>query len=172
MVTRHASKVPSAERLASILWFAAALAGCASEEGGTFGSGGSSYDYGSDDTATSGGDDTGSESNPDAPVITAMRAGFEDYPNIGFLLEIGISYTDANDDVDGGQLILGFEDEASGDGSEFTTDIGGEFAYIDSSGEIILAVDGVDSGLDYTVTAVIRDVAGNSSGASSASTAD
>ena len=156
MVTRHASKVPSAERLASILWFAAALAGCASEEGGTFGSGGSSYDYGSDDTATSGGDDT----------------GFEDYPNIGFLLEIGISYTDANDDVDGGQLILGFEDEASGDGSEFTTDIGGEFAYIDSSGEIILAVDGVDSGLDYTVTAVIRDVAGNSSGASSASTAD
>ncbi len=161
--------------LVGLVALVAGLSACSSDDGSSFGSGGNGFDgfTDSDDTGSSGDDTGGSvEENPDAPVITEMRAGFEDYPNIGMVLEVGIKYTDANDDVDGGQLILGIQEGDSQESDEVITDIGGEHAYIDSSGEIILASADFDTGLDYTITAIIQDVAGNASQTSSASTSE
>ena len=84
------------------------LAACSGTgEGGFFGSSGR-YDQPTwGDTATDTGSDTGGDTgsstgDPGAPVLSNLEVTWEDYPNIGIVLQVIAEFTDEGDDFSGG----------------------------------------------------------------------
>lgn len=162
---------PGAVLLGAGALLLALASGCAPEEDATFGVGGNPYDVedDSDDTGE-GGDDTGEVENPDAPVITAFTAEIADYGQTGLVLLLTISFSDANDDVDGGKVNVSVLVEGQEDPIESSLDIGGEFAWIDNEGDITIAFDDIDTTATYEVTVSVQDAAGNVSAEATDST--
>ncbi|MEY3209876.1 MAG: hypothetical protein RIT28_357 [Pseudomonadota bacterium] len=111
-------------------------------------------------------DDTGPAcGEPGAPVITESRAAFADYPNIGDVIELGLTFCDEEADVPGGQvkLSVGIVDGTPSDlVDKFDQDGQGEACYIQED-EVICAISGVDTGESYSLTARIEDAQGNES---------
>ena len=147
----------------------ALLVGCNSEDpffnrGGIYNEVNDSFliDSGGGDSS----DDTGPAcGEPGAPVITESRAAFADYPNIGDVIELGLTFCDEEDDVSGGQVTLSVG-VVDGTPSElvdkFDQDGQGEACYIQDD-EVICAISGVDTGESYSLTARIEDAQGNKS---------
>lgn len=99
----------------------------------------------------------------ESPQINSVRAAFEDYPNIGTVIEVGIVYYDPQDDVEDGvvTVVLTNEDEIE---EEIELDIDGSNAWIDSDdGEVVFAVSGADDDMVYAVQVTLADSSGNSS---------
>jgi len=133
--------------------------GCSSLQDNGFGGGGSRYTPDSDTGATA--DDTGT--NEDAPVITAIRAEFTDYPSYGIVLELGMFIEDPQDDLDGGMVIVAV---SNGDTQyDYEEPIGGENVSIQDDGEYLLVSADPDSTLDWTLVVRVQDVEGNASDA-------
>jgi hypothetical protein len=111
-------------------------------------------------------DDTGPAcGEPGAPAITDHRAAFADYPNIGDVIELGLTFCDEEADVPGGQvkLSVGVADGAPSDlVDKFDQDGQGEACYIQDE-EVICAISGVDTAESYSLTALIEDAQGNAS---------
>lgn len=147
----------------------ALLVGCNSEDpffnrGGSYNEVNDSFliDSGGGDSS----DDTGPAcGEPGAPVITESRAAFADYPNIGDVIELGLTFCDEEDDVSGGQVTLSVG-VVDGTPSElvdkFDQDGQGEACYIQDE-EVICAISGVDTAESYSLTASIVDAQGNES---------
>lgn len=147
----------------------ALLVGCNSEDpffnrGGSYNEVNDSFliDSGGGDSS----DDTGPAcGEPGAPVITESRAAFADYPNIGDVIELGLTFCDEEADVAGGQvkLSVGVVDGTPSDlVDKFDQDGQGEACYIQDD-EVICAISGVDTGESYSLTARIEDAQGNKS---------
>ena len=147
----------------------ALLVGCNSEDpffnrGGSYNEVNDSFliDSGGGDSS----DDTGPAcGEPGAPVITESRAAFADYPNIGDVIELGLTFCDEEADVAGGQvkLSVGVVDGTPSDLVEkFDQDGQGEACYIQDD-EVICAISGVDTAESYSLTARIEDAQGNES---------
>ena len=147
----------------------ALLVGCNSEDpffnrGGSYNEVNDSFliDSGGGDSS----DDTGPAcGEPGAPVITESRAAFADYPNIGDVIELGLTFCDEEDDVSGGQVTLSVG-VVDGTPSElvdkFDQDGQGEACYIQDE-EVICSISGVDTAESYSLTASIVDAQGNES---------
>ncbi|MCK6514300.1 hypothetical protein L6R46_04490 [Myxococcota bacterium] len=147
----------------------ALLVGCTNEDpffnrGGSYNEVNDSFliDSGGGDSS----DDTGPAcGEPGAPVITESRAAFADYPNIGDVIELGLTFCDEEDDVSGGQVTLSVG-VVDGTPSElvdkFDQDGQGEACYIQDE-EVICAISGVDTAESYSLTASIVDAQGNES---------
>ena len=147
----------------------ALLVGCTNEDpffnrGGSYNEVNDSFliDSGGGDSS----DDTGPAcGEPGAPVITESRAAFADYPNIGDVIELGLTFCDEEDDVSGGQVTLSVG-VVDGTPSElvdkFDQDGQGEACYIQDE-EVICAISGVDTAESYSLTASIVDAHGNES---------
>ncbi|MBK7760930.1 MAG: hypothetical protein IPO67_04135 [Deltaproteobacteria bacterium] len=147
----------------------ALLVGCNSEDpffnrGGSYNEVNDSFliDSGGGDSS----DDTGPAcGEPGAPVITESRAAFADYPNIGDVIELGLTFCDEEADVAGGQvkLSVGVVDGTPSDlVDKFDQDGQGEACYIQDD-EVICAISGVDTAESYSLTARIEDAQGNES---------
>ena len=147
----------------------ALLVGCNSEDpffnrGGSYNEVNDSFliDSGGGDSS----DDTGPAcGEPGAPVITESRAAFADYPNIGDVIELGLTFCDEEADVAGGQvkLSVGVVDGTPSDlVDKFDQDGQGEACYIQDD-EVICAISGVDTAESYSLTARIEDAQGNKS---------
>lgn len=163
---------PARVLLAAGALLLALASGCAVQDDATFGVGGNPYDVGGDDDDTGGGDDTGEVDNPDAPVITAFSAEITDYGQTGLVLLLVISFSDANDDVDGGKLNVSVLEEGREEPVSNSVDIGGDYAWIDSDGDINMAFEDIDTSATYSVTVSVEDQAGNVSAEATDSTAD
>lgn len=135
-----------------------ATTGCAPDTSApNFGHGGSNPQNGQDGGGGS-----------DAPTITSLTVVFDDYPNIGKVLEVEIAYTDPQDDVDGGEVDATVSSDA-GDSQDLTLPIDGSSAWIDDqSGDVIFALEGVDTSTTYHVSLRLCDAAGNCSAESEA----
>jgi hypothetical protein len=147
----------------------ALLVGCNSEDpffnrGGSYNEVNDSFliDSGGGDSS----DDTGPAcGEPGAPVITESRAAFADYPNIGDVIELGLTFCDEEADVAGGQvkLSVGVVDGTPSDlVDKFDQDGQGEACYIQDD-EVICAISGIDTAESYSLTARIEDAQGNES---------
>ena len=147
----------------------ALLVGCTNEDpffnrGGSYNEVNDSFliDSGGGDSS----DDTGPAcGEPGAPVITESRAAFADYPNIGDVIELGLTFCDEEADVAGGQvkLSVGVVDGTPSDlVDKFDQDGQGEACYIQDD-EVICAISGVDTAESYSLTARIEDAQGNES---------
>lgn len=144
------------------------LVGCKGED--PFFNRGGSYNEVNDsfviDSGGGGGDDTGPAcGEPGAPVITDHRAAFADYPNIGDVIELGLSFCDEEGDVPGGEvkLSVGVVDGTPSElVDKFDQDGQGEACYIEDD-EVICAISGIDTAESYSLTARIEDAQGNSS---------
>lgn len=113
-----------------------------------------------------GDDDTGPGcGEPGAPAITDHRAAFADYPNIGDVIELGLTFCDEEGDLPGGQvrLSVGLVDATPSElVDKFDQDGQGEACYIEED-EVICAISGVDTAESYSVTASVEDAQGNAS---------
>ena len=147
----------------------ALLVGCNSEDpffnrGGSYNEVNDSFliDSGGGDSS----DDTGPAcGEPGAPVITESRAAFADYPNIGDVIELGLTFCDEEADVAGGQvkLSVGVVDGTPSDlVDKFDQDGQGEACHIQDD-EVICAISGVDTAESYSLTARIENAQGNQS---------
>lgn len=118
-----------------------------------------------DDTSSSGDDTSVGEG---APVLTDILGTFEDYPNIGDVVEVVITYEDNEGDVDGGVVHLDMESVDTGATASFDVDIDGELARAeinpdDDSTVVIVAVQVPSTRDSYLVTVTIEDAGGNES---------
>jgi hypothetical protein len=149
----------------------ALIVGCNSEDP-FFNRGGSYNEVNDSFLIDSGGGDSSGDTEttpgcdePGAPAITDHRAAFADYPNIGDVIELGLTFCDEEADVPGGQvkLSVGVVDGTPSDlVDKFDQDGQGEACYIQED-EVICAISGVDTGESYSLTASIEDAQGNAS---------
>jgi hypothetical protein len=120
--------------------------------------GGSSDDGGDDGEAEDGGDDG---SMGQAPEITDLRAVLDEYPGVGWVIEIRAAYTDADGDLDGGMLYLRVTEDG-----ELAVDqevpIDGTSAYVEEE-EVFMALSEVSRESVYVVEVTLIDLAGNHS---------
>lgn len=158
----------------SLVAVAAVAAGCKGVDVPTFKGGGADGTFeitqGFDtDTA---GDSGTTVVDEDAPVIEDVSVAFEDYPGVGDVIEMQITWSDAQDDMEGGRVFYNVTGDQY-DNEPFTLDVvldsdvsgAANEAYIDSdTGKIILALAGVDTTQTYTFTEIlIQDALNNDS---------
>lgn len=107
------------------------------------------------------GDSGGDTAITEVPRISAIRADFADYPNIGDVIEVGLVILDADEDIEGGVIELTVENTTWGTvNTELEVD--GSNAYLDD-GEVIFAIANVSTDESYALKVVFNDVAGNRS---------
>lgn len=142
-------------------FFALSLGACSSgSEDPLFGGGGIN-----ETTPWEGTTDTGMTGTTDvdtsvAPEITNLEAGFEEFPNMGEVAKVTITYTDPQDDVSGGMVWAEFTD-SSDEAAEITADIDDTSAWLDE-GAVIFAVQDLPTGV-YVLRVRLYDVEGNGS---------
>ena len=96
----------------------------------------------------------------DAPQITSVSGFFTTYQGVGDIVEIHISYVDAQDDLLDGILYLSYS--TSGESNSYQIPIDGAQALLDD-GEVIVLFTDVNTSLEYVFTVQLEDVAGNQS---------
>jgi hypothetical protein len=154
-----------------LLLISAALStGCRYGEVLAFGGGGKA-------SLPSSGTDTGSSgSNPDtgpidtaepldggAPSILIIQTSIEDYPDISWVVELTITYTDPEGDVDGGSVEMFTEIEGQ-EPMEISIPIDGSQAINDSEdGSVFLAIAVNDGNVSGNIGVVLVDAAGQQS---------
>lgn len=139
---------------------AMAMVACTSGDSG-LNTGGSSNDpdVWGDDTAPSG-DDPGDDG--DAPTIRELVVFFDNYPNIGDVLEIQAVFEDAQDDVDGGTLDFTIVPASTGEGVDQQAEINGSDARVED-GAVMVTLQDIEVNDSYEVRAVLTDASGNRS---------
>jgi hypothetical protein len=96
-----------------------------------------------------------------APEITDLRAVFDEYPGVGWVIDIRAAFTDPDGDLDGGILYLRVTEDG-----EVAVDqevpIDGTSAYIEGE-EVFMALSEVSRESSYVVEVTLIDLAGNHS---------
>lgn len=144
------------------------LSGCASPEDTTFGGGGAGLDG---DGGGDGGDSGGGVDDGVSPEITAVTAEFYSPPNYDTVIQVYIYWSDAQADIDGGKVVYDIQG-SDGEALSGTLDITGTEARLDDDIDgdpVYFWVSGIDTSLTYEVEVTLKDSAGHSSQAASAS---
>ena len=159
------------QRWALITGVAAALGGCrygqtaAFATGGTPNSddddGGGGGGGGDGDGGPSGDDTAAPSTGGDPPVLHNVDAQFDEYPNIGWVVEIVASYTDADGDVDGGKIYMLAEVDDQPPDEKWVT-IDGVEAFVDpDAGTVFYAVEVAGDDVNVFLTIALKDLANN-----------
>ncbi len=132
-------------------------------------------DWSSSDTADTAGDtgDTAGGGDAGAPVLTDIDLTWEEYPNIGNVLQFVAKYTDEGDDIVGGMCFIDVYngDEAAGSFElEVSDDPDGEGVCVAVSGSLIFAIEDLDDGKSGGVSVEVMDGSRNVSATYEAST--
>jgi hypothetical protein len=158
-----------------MIWLLAALAlsGCRYGEKMLMAGGGTpvSEDTGSDSVTPNGGDtggpiddDTGPSGNSGVPPsVLDVDVSVEEYPDIGWVIEVTLTYADPDQDVEGGLVVL---DVALDDvePAQLQIPIDGSQAIHDAEdGTVFLAVQIPDSNASGNMTVFLQDANGNRS---------
>ncbi len=141
--------------------------GCRYGEVLAFGGGGKSLeaDTGSDGTADGDDtgmpvDDTGGVPGGSPPSILNVSTSIEDYPDISWVAELTVTFTDPDGDVDGGSVEILAELDGQ-DPLELSVAIDGSQAIYDSDeGTIFLAMSVNDGDVSGYLTLVLEDASG------------
>ena len=141
----------------------AATIGCAEPRLDPYGTGGN----GGGDTGSTSSGDGGTSDDDDCPspnpCILGLAGAFLEDTTAGDVIELQVSFTDAEGDVDGGALVYAMtEDETST--QSFETTIDGTSAWIVGT-NIVTRVGPVKTASSYEIQIVVQDVAGNQSDA-------
>jgi len=106
--------------------------------------------------------DTSADTDTD-PVLLDVRTSIEDYPDIGWVMEVTLTYTDPNQDVDGGLVMLDATlDEAAPE--QFQIPIDGSQAIHDADdGTVFLAIQVSDAATSGTLSVTLVDANGHHS---------
>ena len=94
----------------------------------------------------------------EAPYILSAMGNFEDYPNIGKVIEITIDYLDAQNDVDDGFVHLQYSSSRASGNESFNID-GHEV--VESDGVVTMAFRNVNQNIPYTFKVTLEDVEGH-----------
>ena len=145
------------------------LTACTTNDGDRFHGGSGSYDApkwgdtGGGDTSDSTGDTAthDPEGDPGAPVFSNVNAEWSDYPNLGVALEVTATYTDDDDDIEGGACYI---DITSGsDNANFDTTVGSgdDDGCKAVAGTFIFAILELDDSKKTLVEFQVKDSSGN-----------
>lgn len=151
--------------MTATILLAGLLFACEAEPERPFG-GGVEGDGGGEDSGDGGdGGDGGTVDDGMSPTITSVEADFYTPPNFDTVLQVYIYWSDPQEDVKGGSVVYTItgSDGASDDGS---LPIGGNEARMDNTIEgspIFFWVAGVDTGAQYDVDVMLKDMSGNDS---------
>ncbi|GDX82010.1 hypothetical protein LBMAG42_38210 [Deltaproteobacteria bacterium] len=153
------------------------LAACSGVDDEGFFSSSGRYDQPSwGDTATDTGSDTGdtaSGGDDGAPVFTSLVVSWEDYPNIGTVLQVLGEFTDDGDDFAGGTCYVDVYNPEYVDSFELdaSTETGANVCLITGS-TLTIAFEGLDETAVGSVLLAVQDSSQNVSAEIEASTAD
>jgi hypothetical protein len=120
------------------------------------------------DTDTDADTDTG-ESDTDAdtspPTILDVSVSVEDYPGTttGWAMELSLTYTDPDNDIDGGEVVVDLVLEGSEPQSLSVPIDGAQAVHREEDGTVFMAVEVPDSSVQGTVIVVLQDANGNRS---------
>jgi hypothetical protein len=150
-----------------LLLIAAALSsGCRYGEILAFGGGGKPLATDTDGGSSTGDDtgtptnDTGEPSWGTAPSILNLQTSLEEYPDISWVVELTVTYTDPDDDVDGGKVELTALLDGQ-DPMEITVPIDGSQAIHDpDDGTVFVALRVNDGDVSGSLSVVLVDSAG------------
>lgn len=146
-----------------LLLIAAGMMGCADPRLDPYGVGGN----GGSDTGSSTSGDGGSTDEDDCPspnpCILGLAGAFLEDTETGDVIELQVSFTDADGDVDGGMLIYALTEDGTSTQS-FETTIDGASAWIVGT-NVVTRVGPVKTASSYEIQIVVQDAAGNQSDA-------
>jgi len=94
----------------------------------------------------------------EAPYILSATGYFEDYPNIGKVIEITVNYLDAQDDIDDGFIHLEYSSSRASGNESFSID-GHEV--VESDGVVTMAFRNANSNFDYNFKVMLEDIEGH-----------
>ena len=148
-------------KLAAVL-SVAVISGCdPGKQGMIFGGGGTGKDGFSN---SGGGDDSDDDDEEEeeigdgvSPTITNVNARFEDYFSYGWVLLVNVAYEDPQDDIQGGKIHLTvYEAGAEEPWDSLSAIINGMDSYIED-GEVVFALEGLDTSADYDLVVQLED---------------
>lgn len=126
----------------------------------------------SDDGNSGGGSGSGGEDvtsgdladveNDDAPLISGVDAFFTEYEGQGDLIEVHVYYTDAQDDIEGGEMTLSYSNDDTSGTDTVSLDSENASANLED-GEVTVLFSNVDTAQDYQFRIRLQDLAGNQS---------
>ena len=119
--------------------------------------GGSGYPPAGSDTGGGGPGDT------QPPTVLDLQVSVEEYPDIGWVAEMELTYIDPDDDIDGGRVLLNIELDGSDPESFVLAIDDAEAVHNSSDGTVFFALEVPDSGVSGSVSAILEDANGNRS---------
>lgn len=140
----------------------------------TWGGGGTSNDIntvGGDDTAAPDeeyGDDTGGYPDDppgggEPPVLLDVDAVFDEYPGIAWVIETRMTYTDVDNDVDGGKVWMSASIGGEAPEEQLIAIDGTGAIHIADEGVVFFAIEVANDSVEVLMDLAIKDRAGNTS---------
>ncbi len=122
---------------------------------------------GTDDTASPEGDDTGYPPDPpgggEPPVLLEVEASFDDYPNVGWVIETRMTFTDVDNDVDGGKVLLSVALEGEEPEEQIIAIDGTGAIHMADQGQVFFAIEVANDSVEVLMDVALEDRAGNMS---------
>ena len=106
--------------------------------------------------------DLAAADNDDAPQISGVDAFFTEYEGQGDIIEVHVYYTDAQDDVEGGNMTLAYSNGETEGTESIDLEETNAAARLED-GEVTILFSNVDTSLDYQFRLRMRDSEGNQS---------
>ena len=155
------------------------LAACSgTDEGGFFGSSGR-YDQPTwGDTATDTGTDTGTDTSTStgdagAPILSNLEVTWEDYPNIGMVLQVIAEFTDEGDDFAGGVCYVDVFNPDYLSSFEMTaSEEAGANVCLISGTTLTMGFQDLDDSVEGSILLAVKDESNNVSAEAAGSTED
>ena len=137
--------------------------GCQTGNTSGFGANGSKYEGSETETGTEETNDYPDPVDPNGPSLLSMTLVFDEYSNIGDVIEAEIEYWDEQDDVSKGEVVVKITGGDFNDASaNAEIDGAAQMAWIEE-GSIWFVVSGIHPWESYELTVQVKDKAGNRS---------
>ena len=98
--------------------------------------------------------------NDDAPQISGVDAFFTEYEGQGDLIEVHVYYTDAQDDLEGGNMTLSYSNGETTGTDTVELEQSNASALLED-GEVTILFSNVDTSTDYQFRVRMQDAEGN-----------
>jgi hypothetical protein len=137
-----------------------------------WGGGGTSNEIntvGEDDTGSpmgNDGDDTGGYPDDppgggEPPILLEVDAIFDEYPSIGWVVETRLTYTDVDNDVDGGKVWMSASIGGEEPEEQLIAIDGAGAIHMADEGVVFFAIEVANDGIEVLIDLAIKDRAGN-----------
>ena len=104
--------------------------------------------------------------DPNGPSITDLQGEFDEYPNMGTVVEVSFAYWDGQSDVQGGTVVATVSDGHSLDAEEIQAEIsatrGNSYSWIEDD-RVVFVLDDVYDTRSYDFVLMVLDRRGNRS---------